>query len=163
MGCRRPAWYLRRGRFAPSERTPARKMPRGARTRSPGPRGPSQTQVVWGVLRGEVGRARIGTGLADQWSHVAGIPGEPPTPRPHPQGDDDDDDDYDDSEFDERADVAGIPGEPPTRRVPRRRYRQRRICPQWADTRCGTVRIRASTPDRSFVRIIYVRRLGLRD
>ena len=51
-------------RYAPSERTPATKTPRGARTRSPGPRGPSQRQVVWGVLGWGDGRARIRTGPA---------------------------------------------------------------------------------------------------
>ena len=42
-------------RDALPERTPAHKMPRGARTRSQGPRGPSQRQVGWEVLWKEGG------------------------------------------------------------------------------------------------------------
>ena len=65
--CRRPELH-RRDRYALPGEAPA-KMPRGARTRSPGPHGPSQYWVVWGVLRGGDGRTRdsspVGARAAD--------------------------------------------------------------------------------------------------
>ena len=43
-------------RYAPSERTPAHKMPRGARTRSPGPCGPNRVQRRMEACRGGAAR-----------------------------------------------------------------------------------------------------------
>ena len=48
-----PAGVFSEGSLRAPRGHPGNRMPRGARTRSRGPRGPSPRQVVWGVLCGE--------------------------------------------------------------------------------------------------------------
>ena len=57
-------------RYAPSERTPADKMPRGARTRSPGPCGPNRVQRRLEACRGGTARPVSERGPAVLWPHV---------------------------------------------------------------------------------------------